>query len=450
MKTKLIFIFLLGGLVLSPNINVIGQDESKFGDKPDDCRMNISLYQEFFRQWKESDYKSEVIKDAIRPWRWVFLNCPAALESTYVNGIRIMTYLINKEKNEAMREKYIDTLFMVYDKRIEFFGKEGSVLAYKGNDYYKYRTQNFVEANAIFKRSMELQGNETQGAVLSYYFRTTAKMVSEEVVEKSTIIDAYDNVSAIIDFNLKKYEKDARRLEEWKNIKGNIEAEFEPFATCDDLIAIYQTKFDANKNDLELLKKITDILDKKRCNESQLFFDASVQLYKLEPSPASAYLIGKMYLKSENINEALRYLTEATALQDTDDLALIYFYMARCNQSLNKYAEARKNALKAIDYKPNYGEAYILIGDLYGMTAKDCGDNELTSRVGYWAAVDKYEKAKQVDPELAEIANDRIRKYAIHFPTTETIFFYNYQEGDMYKIECWINETTKIRGAKTN
>ncbi len=197
-----------------------------------------------------------------------------------------------------------------------------------------------------------------------------------------------------------------------------------------------------------MLKKITDILDKKKCIESQLYFDATIQLYDLEPSPASAYLIAKMYLKESKFSDAIHYLSEATALEDEEDLAKIYFYMAQCNKELNKYSEARRNARKAIEYNSAYGAAYILIGDLYGTTAKDCGDNDLTKRVGYWAAVDKYVKAKQVDPEVAEMANNRIREYSAHFPTTETIFFYNLKEGDTYKVECWINETTRIRAAK--
>ncbi len=448
MKTKITFILLLAGMIISPSINVIAQDDSKFGKDPETCKINISLYTEFFRQWKDSKYKSEVVKDAIKPWRNVLLHCPAAQESTYVNGVRIMTYLIGKEKNEALREKYIDTLLMLYDKRIEYFGKEGSILARKGNDYYRYRTQNFAEANAIFKRSIELQGNNSQGAVLSYYFRTAAKMVQEEVVEKATIIDAYEKVSEIIDYNLKKYANDAKKLEGWKSTKGNIEAEFEPFATCEDLISIYQTKYEANKEDIQLLNKIIDILDKKGCVESQLYFDATVQLYKMEPSPASAYLIGRMYLKEKQYAEALPYLKQATALEDEEELSKIYFYMAMVNQNQNKFSEARENALKAIKNNPNYGEAYILIGDLYGTTARDCGDNDLTTRVGYWAAVDKYEKAKQVDPTVAEDANSRIRQYSAHFPTMETIFFYNLKEGETYKVECWINENTKVRAAK--
>ena len=59
------------------------------------------------------------------------------------------------------------------------------------------------------------------------------------------------------------------------------------------------------------------------------------------------------------------------------------------------------------------------------MSAKDCGDNDLTKKVAYWAAVDKYEQAKRIDAELTDVANKRITTYKAYFPGTEVMFFYN-------------------------
>lgn len=448
MKAKLLFILFAISLVLVKTPSAFGQDESKFGDNPNECKINISLYQEFFRQWKEGNYKGNAVEDAIIPWRWVVFNCPEARESTFLNGVKIMDYLIKKEENSELREMYIDTLLMLYDMRIQYFGNEGKVLGRKGNDYYKYRTKNFAEANAIFKRSIEIEGNNSVNAILDYYFRTTAKMVREKVVEKSIIMDAYDQVSAIIDYNLKRYESDPRKFAIWKNTKGSIEAKFEPFATCDDLVEIYTKKFEQNKEDVELLNKIISRLDKKRCIETQLYFDATIQLYNLNPSPESAYFISKIYFRDQDFTAALPFLQKATALEDEEELAKIHFYIAKCYQVAKNNRETRRSALKSIEYNPANGPAYILIGDLYGASAASCGDNDLTARVAYWAAVDKYTKAKRVDPSVAEVANGRIRSYSKHFPTIETIFLYNLKDGDSYKVECWINETTRIRAAK--
>ena len=89
-----------------------------------------------------------------------------------------------------------------------------------------------------------------------------------------------------------------------------------------------------------------------------------------------------------------------------------------------------------------------MIGDMYASSSNSCGSNDLEKKAVYWVAVDKYYKAKQVDPENADVANDRIRSYSIYFPPKEDIFFHNLNEGDEFVVECWINEKTKIRAAK--
>ena len=101
-----------------------------------------------------------------------------------------------------------------------------------------------------------------------------------------------------------------------------------------------------------------------------------------------------------------------------------------------------------LDLRPDEGNAYLIIGDMYAASASDCGNNDLTKKVAYWAAVDKYYKAKSVDPDMIDIAKKRIETYSKHFPGSETIFFYDLTEGDSYTVECWINEKTTVRAVK--
>jgi tetratricopeptide (TPR) repeat protein len=133
---------------------------------------------------------------------------------------------------------------------------------------------------------------------------------------------------------------------------------------------------------------------------------------------------------------------------DTAALQKSYKYIAQAYRALNNFPSSRTYALKSAALDPHDGDPYLVIGDLYAESAKECGDNDLTSRIAYWVAVDKYYKAKQVDPALADEADKRIAAYSVYFPTASTIFFYALKEGDTYKVECWINEETKIRAAK--
>ena len=135
-------------------------------------------------------------------------------------------------------------------------------------------------------------------------------------------------------------------------------------------------------------------------------------------------------------------------MEDITKVDDAYIFLAQAYRSLDNFPRARQMALKAAEHNTEWGEPYMFIGDLYALSAKSCGNDDLTRKVAYWAAVDKYAKAKRVDPELTSLANKRIGTYSAYFPALELLFFHNLNEGEKYTVECWINEVTTIRAAK--
>ncbi len=414
----------------------------KYGKRPEDsikCRINISLYSEFYKQ---ANYK-----DALTPWREVFLNCPMASENTFIRGVNIIKHTINKEKDAKLRDKLIDTLLMIWDKRIEFFGKEGLNLGKKGNDLLTYRPKEKEKIYTLFKKAIEISGNYTRPIVMYNYCLSTIKYVKAGKADSSLILDNYSFISDLIEKNMA---NDVRNKDEYDNVLQNIERAIEPYTSCQKLINIYGKKFNQSPNDINLLKKITKALDKKKCTEDPLFFKATENLYKLEPTPETAYLMGKMCYSKKQYAKAAEYLNDAASkLTEDNGKARVYLLLADIYGNLREYSTARTNAYKALEHKPGDGMPYIIIGDLYAKSAKSCGDgnaeNDLTSKAPFWAAVDKYIQAKRTDPSIAETANKRIATYSRFFPSDETIFFNTLKKGDSYKVGCWINETTIIR-----
>ena len=65
---------------------------------------------------------------------------------------------------------------MIYDKRIQFFGKEGYVLGRKGSDLIKYVPDRFEQAHAILSKSIDLQGDQSEAGTLLAYFKATTMM----------------------------------------------------------------------------------------------------------------------------------------------------------------------------------------------------------------------------------------------------------------------------------
>ena len=88
----------------------------------------------------------------------------------------------------------------------------------------------------------------------------------------------------------------------------------------------------------------------------------------------------------------------------------------------------------------------MLIGDLYAGSIGSCSEGpDGALKSPYWVAVDMYQKAKSVDPSIADDARQKIAKYSQYFPSTQDAFFHGVTDGADYKVGCWINVSTKAR-----
>ena len=109
------------------------------------------------------------------------------------------------------------------------------------------------------------------------------------------------------------------------------------------------------------------------------------------------------------------------------------------------YSRGRMMALKSAELRPEWGEPYISIANIYISSAKKCASSDFEKETVYWVVVDKFIKAKSIDKTLVEKANKAIATYSKYFPNTEACFFNGVKSGQIYKVECWINESTKVR-----
>ena len=417
-----------------------------------DCDNDISIYRERFKQWDGKTASASPIM--VNAWRKVFINCPSSKERTLTDGTKIVNNaLIRSTKDAALKEKYIDTLVMVYETRIQYFPNNakgdnqiGNIKGRMGLDLMGFPTRMEQAYNAL-KDAIDIDGNNSNYAFIDGYFSTTINMVKAGKLDESAILDEYSRLMDIVDVNIKKYTEagDEKLLNSYIATKGNLEGGVQPYANCEDLVRIYQKKFDAEPDNVELLNKIATVLSGRNCDKSDLYLAVAVKLHRLNPSPESAYFIGKRYLSDQEYNKATTYLLEATKSSDTKSAQQAYKYLAQIMLKESKFEQGRTYARKAIELDRNDGEPYMIIGYLYASSGKDCNVNPLHQKAVYWAAVDQFQKAKSIDPSIASKANEMIREYSKLFPTSEDAFFYNVFEGDTYQVECWINETTKAR-----
>ena len=145
----------------------------------------------------------------------------------------------------------------------------------------------------------------------------------------------------------------------------------------------------------------------------------------------------------------------ATIEEEFEDVA-DYQYNAAvyCFANLKRYPETRKyaqasiNTLTKLGMTKGQGRCYLIIGMAYAATRLHGNDPKGTilNKTVYWAAVDKFVKAKQIDPSVEAAANDYISTYVKYFPTKEERFdLPNEFSGSTYYVGGWIGETTTIR-----
>ena len=78
-------------------------------------------------------------------------------------------------------------------------------------------------------------------------------------------------------------------------------------------------------------------------------------------------------------------------------------------------------------------------------TSPNWSEEPALNKCTYFAVIDKLQKAKSVDPNLAEKANELISTYSRYTPKDEDLFFIGIKKGDAVTIGGWIGETTTVR-----
>ena len=428
------------------------EDGSKYGHGEDSirCLKNLSLYYQY--------YKQKNIADALQYWQIAFDECPKSRSSIYSNGEKMYTILLSKEKDPVKREEYYNKLMQIYDQRIKYFGnskkyptpyilgkKAISMLKFKGDDPAVMK-----EAYALLEKAISQRGAKSQAAVLQTFLAASIKQYKSGNIDAEKVVNDYNTVVKILDQQIAQLQ--GSKKEKAVELKAMVDKMFATsgVASCENIEKIFGPQLTEHTGDQDWLERINRLLSKNDCGDSQLFFKTSELLYRIEPSANSAYGLFKMNLKTQNMDKAMEYIKEAIELeQNPEEKARFLTKLALLYLSEKKYPEVKATALKALKLNPKLGDAYILIGKAYAAAAKDFGKDAFTHSTVYWAAVDKFYKAKQVDPEVADEAQNLINIYSAHFPGKEEIFFQkDVNLGGTYHIGGWINETTKVREKK--
>ncbi|HIF13849.1 MAG TPA: hypothetical protein EYQ86_00290 [Bacteroidetes bacterium] len=415
--------------------------------------QEYSLYREYYKAQKtqkEKDY-SEVIEH----WRYVYNNAPGARLSPFVDGIKIIEDRIKANKeNREVKSAYIDTLLGIYDKRIECHGNEGKVLGMKAGKVLKYRSKTHLRVILEdYNKSIDMEGVKSNPQVLSNYFKAAIIAVRKDTIAKEEAFSIYLKIIPIIEQNIKQREaavkpKEVKERESFIKTRKKIEEGLKKIIKdCSEAKVAFEESYKKRPDDPQLWTAIFSIYRNlgEECTKDPVFNEVALKLFEKDSSAIYAIVVA---LNTSDATIAKKFFDLAILKETNNNKKANYAmkYAKYAKDRLGSMSAARTYALKASGFKPDWGEPYLFIGNLYAASGKACGlGTGFKSQSVVWPAMDMWEKARN-DPKSAPKAQKQINKYKEYLPSKQDCFMSGItEEGQNYNVACWINVSTRVR-----
>ena len=424
----------------------------------EECVVNVSLFHE--------SVKNKMYADAYEPWWEVYTTCPNANKSIYSDGAKIVEALYQAASDPAEKERLAKLSIKMQDKRIKYFGNDPKypkayILGEKGLAYLDFfGDTKLAEARECLQASAAGMGSNSKIMVLVKLVDVSYALYKQDPNGRAEqFIADYELASnALNEQATNANNKNAEIAGKQKDYVDNIFA-ISGAADCSKLDDIYAAAVQDNLQNLDMLQKIAKLYKRVRCTESDVYFAACEAAHKLQPTQESAAGCASMAAKKGDYEQAIAYYDQAIKLAMVEDAledVADYQYNAAvyCFANLKKYPEARKYAqasiatLTGLGINKGQGRCYIIIGMAYAASRPYPNDAKgaILNKTVYWAAVDKFVKAKQVDPSVEATANEYISSYSKYYPTKEERFDLPGEfSGSTFYVGGWIGETTAIR-----
>lgn len=437
---RIVLLISVAALALFASSKVSAQ--GKFGPDSAECIKYLSYYTEYYKQ---KNYDS-----ALPNWRKAYSLCPpTARYSMLSDGTTLIRQVIQKNQKDAVyRMKLVDSLMTIYDQRVEFWPKYAvSSLNNKALDMYNYLKNDPERLFAGLCDVVNQTKEETRANIFLFQLSTAVDLYKEGSLDPEKVIAVYEDAIKYLGMMTPKNDTEARSIA--KTVE-DVESLFitSQVASCDNLIALFTPRFEADPENLDLAKNVVRMMGMTEgCTDNDLFLNAVNTMHAKEPSHTSAYYLYKLYAGRGDYDNAVKFMNEAISAEESDavtDGGYYYELAAFCFKN-SKYAQAFEAAQKVVDLDPSLaGKTYMLIGTIWGSVP--CSGNDIEQRAKYWVAVDYMNKAKAADETLAEDATNYIRQYSSYYPQTAEAFMYDFTNGQSYTVSCGgMRATTTVR-----
>jgi hypothetical protein len=200
---------------------------SQYGHGADSirCIWLLSTFQGYCKQ--------NALEEAYPSWTVLFKEFPRCSPTIYANGVNIVKKKMQLSKTGSEQQIWVDTLMMIYDKRIKYFAAssklygEAYILGRKGVDLAKYRKEAVDETYDILMRSVNLGGKNTEYGVIQTAMQTTIAMYNMGKIDAAKVVENYLKFSDLL--AKKKVEDKQKAKSTDEKVRKKAEADL---ATC--------------------------------------------------------------------------------------------------------------------------------------------------------------------------------------------------------------------------
>jgi len=424
--------------------------------KADQVTDNYNIYRDRI--------KSKNFKAAYPLWKNVYENSPKAngrIDYVFRDGLKIYTDFIKNTSDTILQAKYVDSMNMIYEKALICFPEKKSYyLSKQGYEYYyKYKGRaTDDEIYAMLKTATKLDGNESRVSTIIPLSSLNYRLYSEEKISIEDARTVLENINKIVKYNVEftenKKEKNAwTQVEQFTLELSDRYENSQGFYDCNYFITKYYSVYETSPGNCEVIEEIYRKLKRSGCEIENPKLVALANAYRNKCRTVNPDLLcGKEALENDQFLKAIEcYERFVKSTDNPEQKANFLLRIAKIHYAhTRQFSKSRAAAQQAMKNKANWGDPLILIGKLYASSGPLCGPGTgFKSQVVCWPAIDKWNEAKRVDPNVAPEANTLIRRYAKYMPSKSDIFSRpDIKEGGTFKVKCWIQETTKIRAAQ--
>ena len=446
---KFLMTIVLGATAMS----AMAQDFSdpryaKWGETPEQRKENILA-----SSYLKEEVDNHNFNSAAAFLQQLIVNCPAASENIYANGVKLYKQKINRAETLAEKRTYVDSLLWLYDVRLQHFAshpKRGKayLLERKAREFLTYKDSDREGVAEVFETAIAAQVEQNGVAdpeLVAIYFKNICDDYSNDIVDAMTVVNIYDA-------NAKFFENIAPEKEEFKK---QFESCFATSgaASCENIETIFSKKLENNWSDEATLTQAYGLLARASC-DSDFFITVAEKYYAVKPSSNVAMHLAQIFQNKKNFDKANQYLREALVAEtDVVEREKLYVRIGILDMSINNFAEAIEAFNEARNLNPENAYVPYFLAQCYVSGAKGC--DSFAQNAVYWVAYDLLMKAAPMLEALPEgegvdtAANARklAATYRTVFPTLEECFFRELREGGSYVVNCGFvrGVTTEVR-----